>query len=267
MTTTQTGPHSQTTRQPLLAGKVAIVTGASRGIGAAAARAFAESGAAVVLAARDEQALDSVAREIAAGGNRAVAVPTDVTDAEAVRRLVERAVETFGRLDVALNNAGGGTSGKMPLVEHPVEDFEGALDVNLRSAFLSMKYEIPAMLDSGGGAIVNTSSGAGLSAGAPGISPYTSAKHGLQGLTKVAALDYAEQGVRVNAVAPGPILAGPLASMPEEYQEMAVQAVPMRRLGRPEEVAAAAVWLCSDEASFITGATLSIDGGQQAGRS
>jgi len=247
------------------AGRVALVTGASRGIGAAAARAFAGAGAAVALAARDVEALEQLADEIGAGGGRALAVPTDVTDAEAVRRLVDTTVGTFGRLDVAFNNAGGGGRGKAPLAEIPVEDFDAVLDVNLRGVFLAMKYEIPAMLASGGGAIVNTSSTAGLAGAAAGISPYVSAKHGLQGLTKIAALDYAEHGVRVNAVAPGPILTDLLASIGEEGRRRATQAVPMRRLGRPEEVAAAAVWLCSEEAAFVTGATLAIDGGKLAG--
>ena len=139
------------------------------------------------------------------------------------------------------------------------------LGVNLRGAFLSMKHEIPAMLESGGGAIVNTSSTAGLAGAAAGIAPYVTAKHGLQGLTKIAALDYGERGIRVNAVAPGPILTDLLAGLGEERQAMVAQGVPMRRLGRPEEVAAAAVWLCSDEAAFITGATLAIDGGKLAG--
>jgi len=249
----------------LLADKVALITGASRGIGAAAARAFAGAGAAVALAARDADALEQVAHEVEVRGGRAIAVPTDVIDEEAVRRLVETAVSTFGRLDAAFNNAGGGGRGKAPLAEMPTEDFHAVLDVNLRGAFLSMKHEIPAMLRSGGGAIVNTSSTAGLTGAAPGIAPYVSAKHGLQGLTKIAALDYADRGVRVNAVAPGPILTDLLAQIGEERQQLVAQAVPMRRLGRPEDVAVAAVWLCSEEAGFITGATLAIDGGKLAG--
>lgn len=251
----------------LLEGKVALITGASRGIGAAGAHAFAAAGAAVVLAARNAEALDRLAAEVTERGGKALAVPTDVTDEESVARLVRTTTEHFGALHVAFNNAGGiGDSGlrKAPLDEISTDAFDAIVALNLRSAYLCLKYEVPAMLRAGGGAIVNTSSGAGLGGTVPGISPYVSAKHGLQGLTKVAALDYAAQGVRINNVAPGPILAGPLTTLPEEVQKAAAEAVPMRRTGTPEEVAAAAVWLCSDQAAFITGATLPIDGGQLA---
>jgi len=265
MSTTTTATDPSAAQPPLLAGKVAIVTGASRGIGAAAARAFADAGAAVALAARDADALEQVAHEVEGRGGRAIAVPTDVADEGAVRRLVETTVGAFGRLDAAFNKAGGGGRGKAPLAELDTEEFDAVLGVNLRGAFLSMKHEIPAMLESGRGAIVNTSSTAGLAGAAAGIAPYASAKHGLQGLTKIAAIDYAERGIRVNAVAPGPILTDLLSGIGEERQRMVAQAVPMRRLGRPEEVAAAAVWLCSEEAGFVTGATLAIDGGKLAG--
>jgi NAD(P)-dependent dehydrogenase (short-subunit alcohol dehydrogenase family) len=250
--------------RPLLAGKVAIVTGASRGIGAAAAPMFAEAGAAVALAARTTDALESVTGEIVAAGGQAIAVTTDVTEADAVERLVDRTVQAFGRLDVALNNAGGGISGKAALVDVPTQDLDRALELDLRATFVCMQHEIAAMLDSGGGAIVNVSSGAGRKAGAPGLSTYVAAKHGLEGLTKAAALDYAAQGVRVNAVAPGPIDTELMAFGSEEGRRMALQSVPLQRLGRPEDVAAAALWLCSEEASFICGAVLPIDGGQAA---
>jgi NAD(P)-dependent dehydrogenase (short-subunit alcohol dehydrogenase family) len=264
MTTTPPGSQPHGATRPLLAGKVAIVTGASRGIGAAAARMFADAGAAVALGARTADALESIAQEIVGAGGRAIAVATDVTDAEAVERLVNRTLQAFGRLDVALNNAGGGISGKAALADVSSEDLDRALTLDLRGAFLCMKYEIPAMLDSGGGAIVNVSSGAGRKAGAPGLSTYVAAKHGLEGLTKAAALDYAAQGVRVNAVAPGPIDTDLMAFGSEEGRRMAVQSVPLQRLGQPEDVAAAALWLCSDEAAFISGAILPIDGGQAA---
>jgi NAD(P)-dependent dehydrogenase (short-subunit alcohol dehydrogenase family) len=144
------------------------------------------------------------------------------------------------------------------------EDLDRALDLDLRGTFICMQHEIPAMLESGGGAIVNVSSGAGRKASAPGLSTYVTAKHGLEGLTKAAALDYAAQGVRVNAVAPGPIDTELMAFGSEEGRRMAVQSVPLQRLGRPEDVTAAALWLCSEEAAFISGAILPIDGGQAA---
>jgi NAD(P)-dependent dehydrogenase (short-subunit alcohol dehydrogenase family) len=260
----ESGSRMSAAPKAMLNGKVAIVTGASRGIGAAVARAFAESGAAVALAARTAGALESVAQGIVARGGQAVAVPTDVTDAEAVERLVDATIERFGRLDVAVNNAGGGISRKAPLADVPTEDLDWALDLDLRGTFLSMKHEITAMLEFGGGAIVNVSSGAGRKAGAPGLSTYVAAKHGLEGLTKATALDYAAQGIRVNAVAPGPIDTESMAFGSEEGRRMAVQSVPLARLGQPEDVAAAAVWLCSEQSSFISGAILPVDGGQAA---
>jgi NAD(P)-dependent dehydrogenase (short-subunit alcohol dehydrogenase family) len=246
----------------LLEGRVAIITGASRGIGAAAARAFAQAGAAVALAARDEAALTALAGEIEQSGGRALAVPTDVGDAAAMERLVRQTVQTYGRLDAAFNNAGDNHA-LAPLADIAVEDFDRVLRVNLRGIFLAMKYEIRAMLEHGG-AIVNMSSTAGLS-GARGIGSYAASKHGAIGLTKVAALDYGERNIRVNALAPGPIVTSRLAQAPEAARQQVANFMPLRRLGRPEEVAQAAAWLCSDQASFITGATLAIDGGRLAG--
>ena len=245
--------------------KVALVTGASRGIGAAIARAFADTGCAVALAARDDVALESLADELRGSGARALAVPTDVTDERAVASMVEACVKEFGRLDFACNNAAGGGHPPTPLSEVPVAAFDSGLAVTLRGVFLAMKHEIPAMLASGdGGAIVNMSSTAGLQ-GVAGLAAYVSAKHGLEGLTKVAALDYAADGIRVNAVAPGPILTDGLLDAGEAAQRAAADAMPLRRVGRPEEVAAAVVWLCSDDAGFITGTTLVVDAGKLAG--
>ena len=247
----------------LLEDKVAIITGASRGIGAAAARAFAAAGAAVALAARDEQAMAAVAEDIVSAGGRALVVPTDVGDPDSVERLVRQTLDAYGRLDAAFNNAGDGHM-PAPLADIHVDDFDRAIRVNVRGMFLAMKYEIAAMLGSGGGAIVNMSSTAGLQ-GVRGIAGYVAGKHGIVGLTKSAALDYAQQNIRVNAVAPGPILTHRLKNLPDQAREQAAQAVPMRRIGLPDEVAATAVWLCSDAASFITGVTVPIDGGRLSG--
>ena len=263
MTTTQAPAHPARRAGPLLENKVAIITGASRGIGAAAGRAFAAAGATVVLAARSEDDLEAVAAQIRGGGGEALAIPTDVADPDAAERLVRRTLEAFGRLDAAFNNAGEGHM-PTPLADLTLTDFDTALRVNARGIFLMMRYQIPAMLAAGGGAIVNMSSTAGL-AGAPGMAAYTAAKHAIVGLTETAALDYGAQGIRVNAIAPGPILTHNLARANEEARARIGGRLPLHRLGRPEEVAATAVWLCSDQASFITGATIPIDGGKLAG--
>jgi NAD(P)-dependent dehydrogenase (short-subunit alcohol dehydrogenase family) len=248
--------------QPLT-GKVALVAGASRGIGAVTAHAFAEAGAAVVLGARDSGAVESVAASIRPAGGRAVAQATDVGDAGSSERLVRRAVEEFGRLDAAFNNA---TDGPMPapLADIDPDDFDRGIRTNIRGTFLGMKYQIPAMLAGGGGAVVNMASVAGPQ-GMTNLAAYVAGKAGIIGLTKVAALDYADKGVRVNVVAPGPILTHHMEAAGEEVLRLAGQSTPMRRIGRAEEVAAAVVWLCSEGSSFVTGATIPIDGGQLAG--
>ncbi len=247
----------------LLQNKVAIITGASRGIGAAAARTFAAAGASVALAARDEQALTLVAQDIRSAGGQALVVRTDAGDPASVEHLVQQTIEAYGRLDVAFNNAGDGHL-PTPLAEIAVEDFDRVIRTNLRGVFLAMKYEIPAMLTGGGGAIVNMSSTAGLS-GVRGIASYVAGKHGIIGLTKSAALDYADRNIRVNAVAPGPIDTYRLERVPDETRQRISAAVPMHRLGQPEEIGAVAAWLCSDLASFVTGAVISVDGGRLAG--
>jgi NAD(P)-dependent dehydrogenase (short-subunit alcohol dehydrogenase family) len=250
-------------RSGLLADKVALITGASQGIGAATARVFALAGAALVLAARDEQALEAIAQEIRATGGRALAVPTDVGDPAAWERLIGQTLDTYGRLDAAFNNAGEGHR-PTPLADIALEDFDRTMRVNVRGVFLAMKHEIPAMLTGGGGAIVNMSSTAGLS-GVPGIASYVASKHGILGLTKVAALDYAQRNIRVNAIAPGTILTHRLAAITDDARAQMAQRMPIGRLGQPEEVAATVAWLCSDDASFITGTTITVDGGRLAG--
>jgi len=249
--------------QPPMNGRVALVAGASKGIGAATAEAFAAAGAAVVLAARDTSALKAVADGIEARGGRALAVATDVTDADSMRHLIEAALSAFGRLDAAFNNASAGPM-PAPLADIDPDEFDFGIATNIRGTFLGMKFQIPAMLASGGGAIVNMASIAGLN-GTANLAAYVAGKSGIIGLTKVAALDYADQGIRVNVVAPGPILTYHLEAAGPQAQRAAGLSTPMRRVGTAAEVARTVMWLCSDESSFITGTVIPIDGGQCAG--
>jgi NAD(P)-dependent dehydrogenase (short-subunit alcohol dehydrogenase family) len=245
------------------AGKVALVIGASRGIGAEAARAFARNGASVVLASRDEAALTAVAAGIAANGGRAAVQPVDLEQPDSVKALGERLRRVEGRLDCAFNNAGEGNM-PAPLTDVPLEAFDRVQRVTVRGTFLALQEEIPLLLHTGGGAIVNMSSTAGVSAFAGG-SAYVAAKHAILGLTKNAALDYAQRGIRVNAVAPGPIDTERLQAVPEEYREQTRRAVPMRRIGSPSDVADTVLWLCSERSRFVTGTTVFVDGGRMAG--
>jgi NAD(P)-dependent dehydrogenase (short-subunit alcohol dehydrogenase family) len=245
------------------AGKVAFVTGAANGIGRAAALAFARKGAGVVVADVSEQGNQETARMIEEAGGRTLAVRCDVSQAEDVRAALDQTVETFGRLDFAFNNAG---------VEQPItaaadlteQEWDRIVDINLRSVFLCMKHEIPLMLKQGGGAIVNTSSGAGVK-GIAGQAAYCAAKFGIVGLTKAAALDYAKANIRVNAVCPG-IIETPMMDRfsggTPEGRERVIAQEPVGRMGKPEEIAAAVVWLCSDAAAFVVGHAMVIDGGQ-----
>jgi len=244
-------------------GQVALVAGASKGIGAATAEAFAAAGAAVVLGARDLAALETVAGRIEAGGGRALPVRADVADVDSMRALVAQAMTTYGRLDAAFNNA---TDGPLPapLADIDPAEFDRGIATNIRGTFLGMKFQIPAMLQGGGGAIVNMASLGGLT-GVANLAAYVAGKAGIIGLTKVAALDYADQGIRVNVVAPGTILTYHLEAAGPEAQRQAALATPMRRIGTVAEVAQTVLWLCSPQSSFVTGAVIPIDGGQQAG--
>jgi NAD(P)-dependent dehydrogenase (short-subunit alcohol dehydrogenase family) len=242
---------------------VALVAGASRGIGADTARAFARAGYAVVLGARDAAALDGVVESIEAAGGRAVATTADVGDVDSMRGLVDLAVSSFGRLDAAFNNA---TDGPMPapLADIDPDEFDRGIRTNVRGTFLGMKFEVAAMLDSGGGAIVNMASVAGVR-GIANLGTYVAAKAAIIGLTESAALDYADRGIRINVVAPGPIKTHHLERAGDEAQRLAAASVPMRRLGTTDDVADVVLWLCSPQSSFVTGATVPVDGGQLAG--
>src|SRR5262245_18637096 len=225
--------------------KVALVAGASRGIGADTARAFGREGYAVVLGARDAAALAQVVDEIEHAGGRAVAAVTDVGDVDSMCALVQLAVDTYGRLDAAFNNA---TDGPMPapLADIDPDEFDLGIRVNVRGTFLGMKFEIPAMLASGGGAIVNMASVAGVQA-VTNLGAYVAGKAGIIALTETAALDYADRAIRVNVVAPGPILTHHLQRAGEEAQRLAAASVPMARVGTTREVADTVLWLCSDK--------------------
>ena len=244
-------------------GRVALVAGASKGIGAATAEAFAAAGASVVLAARDIAALESVATKITDNDGQAIAVRADVSDTDSMRHLVEEAMAAYGRLDAAFNNA---TDGPLPapLADIDPGEFDRGIATNIRGTFLGMKFQIPAMLRGGGGTIVNMASLAGVT-GVANLAAYVAGKAGIIGLTKVAALDYADQGVRVNVVAPGAILTHHLEAAGPEAQRQAALAAPMRRIGTAAEVASVVLWLSSPGSSYLTGAVIPIDGGQSAG--
>ena len=244
-------------------GRVTLVVGASRGIGAGTARAFARAGASVVLASRRQSSVDAVAAAIEAEGGTALPRQTDATDARQVELLVDAVLERFGRLDVAFNNTTDGPR-SAPLADIDVEGFDAGIAANVRATFLGCKYEIPAIIASGGGAVVNMASIAGLQ-GTANLAAYVAGKSGIIALTKVAALGYAASGVRVNVVAPGPILTEHLEAAGERAQQLAAGSVPMGRLGTVSDVASVVLWLASDEAAFVTGATISVDGGQSAG--
>lgn len=246
-------------------GKVALVTGGSLGIGRATALAFAAAGCKVVVANRTQATGEAVVAEIRETGGDATWVQCDVSQADQVAAMVAKTVETYGRLDYAFNNGGSGGAGGW-VVDIAEEDWDRTVDGYLKSVFLCMKAEIPAMLKGGGGAIVNNSSVDGLRA-FPWDPVYSAAKHGVLGLTKSVAVQYAPQGVRVNAVCPGWILTpatqGLVDEGPETVQRL-LQHQPIDRMGDPEEVAAAVVWLCSEAASLVVGVAMPVDGGYTA---
>jgi len=244
----------------MLAGKVALVTGGASGIGRAAALRMAEEGARLIVADRDGEGAARTAATITQAGGKARGVAADVTDEAAVAAMVQAALNAFGRLDCAFNNAGVAPTEALPLAEISAEERARVLHVNLTGVFLCLKQEIAAMAASGGGCSVNTSSIAGRIA-LPKAGACVAAKQGVIGLTKSAALDHAADGIRVNAVCPGHVET-PLASGGIERRREAILArVPLHRIGTVEEIAEAVVWLCSDHARFVTGEALAVDGG------
>ncbi|MEC5127454.1 glucose 1-dehydrogenase [Verrucomicrobiales bacterium BCK34] len=242
--------------------KTVLITGATSGIGKATALKFAEAGANVVVSGRREAEGNAVVEAITSAGGEATFIQADVSNEEDIKNLISKTVGKYGRLDVAFNNAGIETAA--PIVEVGIDDYRQVFDINVWGVLASMKHEIPAMLASGGGSIINTSSIVGQ-VGAPGLSAYTASKHAVEGLTKSAALEHAKEGIRVNAVSPGLIqtdMADRLVGAGEsEMRDGFIAAHPIGRVGTPEEIAATVFFLASDGASFITGESIKADGG------
>jgi len=247
--------------------KVALVTGGASGIGRSTALTFAREGAKLVIADMNEDGGQQTVHMITEKGGEATFVQVDVTRAAEVEAMIHQAVETYGRLDCAHNNAGVSSRPRVVLHELPEESWDRVIDINLKGVWLCMKYEIIQMLEQGGGAIVNTASIMGLVGSWSRSGAYNASKHGVVGLTKTAALEYAKSGIRVNAVCPGyirtPLIDQTLSSNPEMEGEI-VSRHPVGRMGQPEEIAEAVVWMCSDAASFVTGHAMTVDGGYVA---
>ncbi|KQT62569.1 MULTISPECIES: glucose 1-dehydrogenase [unclassified Aureimonas] len=241
------------------AGKVALVTGAANGIGRATALAFAVEGARVAILDRSEDSLRSTADAIRNAGGEVLVLACDVSHPQEVEVAVARVVERFGRLDCAFNNAGVENEAA-PLHEIELEEWDRILGINLRGTFVCMKHEIAQMLRQGGGVVVNTSSGAGVRGVAGGAS-YSASKHAMIGMTKSAALDYAKRNIRVNCVLPGNIDTEMMDRFTDGDIQKAIDLEPVGRLGKPEEIAEAVLWMCSDLGAFVTGASIAVDGG------
>lgn len=243
-------------------GKVALVTGAAAGMGLATAQAFAEAGAAVVLADFKEDAVKTAAQKLVAAGHKALAIRCDVSDDAQVAAMVDRTVAEFGRLDAAFNNAGV-MARIAPTADSTREDWDRVIGVNLRGVWSCMKHELRQMERQGSGTIVNNAS-VGALTGNPGIASYIASKHGVVGLTRTAALEYVKRGIRVNAVNPGLIdtqIARDVVNRDEQAYDDIAKHVPIGRAGRPEEIASVVLWLCSPGASYVVGHALTVDGG------
>jgi NAD(P)-dependent dehydrogenase (short-subunit alcohol dehydrogenase family) len=246
-------------------GKVALVTGGTSGIGRAAAIAYAREGANVVVAGRRAAEGAETVRLVRAQGREALFVPTDVVQEAQVKNLIGRTLEQFGRLDFAFNNAGV-EHAPTPFLEQTVETYDQVMDINVKGVWLSMRHEIPALLKSGGGAIVNTSSVAGVIA-FPGVEIYAASKHAVIGLTKSAAVEFGKQGIRINAVLPAAIETDMYRRFTgDKAENRATMAAmhPIGRIGTPQEIADAVIWLCSSKSSFVIGHSLLVDGGLTA---
>lgn len=249
----------------LMKDKVGIVTGAGSGLGRASALAFAEEGAKVVVSDISEESGEETVRLIKEQGGDAIFVFCNVAEEEQVKELVTKTVSHYGRLDWAHNNAGIGAP-SMPIAETKSEDWDRCIQITQTSLYYSLKHQIPEMLKAGGGAIVNTASTSGL-LGSENLATYSAAKWAVNGLTKSVALEYAKQGIRVNSICPGMTLTPAVEAWAKEVPEQAKYVendIPLGRMGKPEEQAQAALWLCSDKASYITGVNLAVDGGQTA---
>jgi NAD(P)-dependent dehydrogenase (short-subunit alcohol dehydrogenase family) len=246
-------------------GRVAVVTGAGTGIGRATALAFAHEGATVVVICRTEKNGEETVALIEKAGGRAMYVKCDVARADDVKTMIEKTAGRFGRLDFACNNAAIG--GEAPALLADVEEsfFDRLIEVDLKGVFLCMKYELKQMTPQGRGVIVNVSSMGGLFSPSPGLSPYVAAKHGVVGLTKAAAGEYAKLGIRINAVCPGVVETPMNAVLPPEWKQELIKMHPVGRFGTTEEIASAVIWLCSDGAGFVTGTALLVDGGVGTG--
>lgn len=252
---------------PSFENQVVLITGASSGIGKAAAEAFAKAGAHVVVADVSAEAGEAVARQLSAIGPKSVFIACDVASSASVQNLIKQTLDTFGRLDVAINNAGIGGASALS-ADYPDEEWQRVININLSGAWYCQKYELQAMVAAGRGVIINMASILGK-VGFAGASAYVAAKHGLIGLTETAALEYGPQGIRVNAVCPG-FIATPMLTNAgiddthKEMQDMIAAKHAMQRLGKPEEITGALLWLASEEASFVTGQAIVVDGGYLA---